>query len=83
MNSIKLRIRLTSDSFVKVAGIISNSVILAANVYLIGTGIQGGLRARKQERISQTLHTTAEIASAVAGLTKVIVDSLGKQYAET
>jgi len=82
MDDTKLRIRLTSGSLVKVAGIISNSVILAANAYLIGSGIQGSFRARKQERITTTLQTTAEIASALAGLTKVIVDSIGKQNAE-
>jgi len=82
MHDTKLRIRLTSDALVKVAGIITNSVILAANVYLMGAGMHSSYRARKQERVAQALQTTAEIAAAVASITKVIVDSLGKQHAE-
>ena len=79
----KLRIRINPNSLVKIAGIISNSVLLAANAYLIGSGIHNSFRVRKQERISGNLQTTAELASAVAGITKVITESIGGHHAET
>ncbi|MFH1213457.1 MAG: hypothetical protein V1681_05175 [Candidatus Neomarinimicrobiota bacterium] len=68
MSDTRLRIRLTSGSLIKLAGIISYSVILAANAFMIGSGIQSSFCVRKQERISSNLQTTAEIASAVAVL---------------
>jgi len=82
-NAKILRIRINASSFVKIAGIISNSVLLAANAYLIGSSLQNHYRVRKQERISGSLQTTAELASAVAGLTKVITESIGAHHAET
>jgi len=77
----KLRIRVNTGSLVKIAGIVSNSVMLAANAYLIGSGIHNSFRVRKQERISDNLQTTAELASAIAGLTKVISDTIGVHHA--
>lgn len=76
----KLRIRFNSSSLVKIAGIVSNSVMLAANAYLIGAGIHNGIRARRQERVQGGLQTTAELANAIAGLTKVVTETLGGYY---
>ena len=79
----KLRIRVNTGSLVKIAGIVSNSVMLAANAYLIGSGIHNSFRVRKQERISDNLQTTAELASAIAGLTKVISETIGVHHASS
>jgi len=73
----KIRIRANRSSVLKAAGLVSNSVMLAANVYLLGTGIQNNIRIKKQQRITDNLQTTAELANAVAGLTKVITESIG------
>ena len=77
----QLRIRVNTGSLVKIAGIVSNTVMLAANAYLIGSGIHNSFRVRKQERIQDNLQTTAELASAIAGLTKVISETIGVHHA--
>ena len=71
------RIRVNAGSLVKIAGIISNSVMLTANAYLVGSGFRNHYRVRQQERIANNLQNTAEIAAAVAGITKVITESIG------
>ncbi len=78
-----LRFRVNTSSFVKIAGIVSNSVMLTANAYLIGSSFRNHYRARKQERISNNLQTTAEIATAIAGLTKVIANTIGANNVQT
>ena len=82
-NAKTLRIRINPNSFVKMAVIVSNSVMLTANAYLIGSGFRNHYRVRQQERISNNLQTTAEIAAALAGITKVITESIGANHAET
>lgn len=73
---MRLRFRLNNTTVVKASGLISNSVALAANVYLLGTGLHNSVTSRRQERISNSLQTTAELASSIAGLTKVITDNI-------
>jgi len=75
-----VRIRINPNSLVKIAGIISNSVMLTANVYLVGSGFRNHYRVRQQERISNNLQTTAEIAATVAGITKVITETIGVHH---
>jgi len=82
-NGTKIRIKVNTSSLVKVAGIISNSVMLAANAYLIGSGIHNSIRIRKQERVQDNLQTTAELASAIAGLTKVVTDTIGVHHEQS
>lgn len=78
-----VRIRINPNSLLKIAVIVSNSVMLTANAYLIGSSFRNHYRVRQQERISNNLQTTAEIAAAVAGITKVITESIGANHAET
>ncbi len=75
--STKLRINLNTQALVKTAEVISNTVLLTANVYLVGSGFNNYFRQKKQEQVTNTLQTTAEVASAVAGLTKVITETIG------
>lgn len=82
-NGTTIRIKVNTSSLVKVAGIISNSVMLAANAYLIGSGIHNSIRIRKQERVQDNLQTTAELASAIAGLTKVVTDTIGVHHEQS
>ena len=79
----KLRIRVNTGSLVKIAGIVSNGVMLAANAYLIGSGIHNSIHVRRQERVQSNLQTTAELASALAGLTKVISETIGVHHASS
>ena len=78
-----VRIRTNPNSLLKIAVIVSNSVMLTANAYLIGSSFRNHYRVRQQERISNNLQTTAEIAAALAGITKVITASIGGHHAET
>jgi len=72
----KLRINLNSQAIVKLAGLVSNSIILSTNIFLIGTNFRRQLKEKKTESIANKLQLTAEVAQAIAGLSKVIVKTL-------
>ena len=72
----RLRVSVNTRAIPRAAGLISNSVILGANAYLLTSSIAQQFRDRKRERVSQTLEMGAQIANAVAGLTKVIVETV-------
>ena len=73
---MKLRINLNSQAIVKLAGLVSNSIILSTNVFLIGTNFKRQINQKKTEAIANKLQLTAEVAQALAGLSKVIVATL-------
>ena len=73
---MRLRINLNSQAIVKLAGLVSNSIILSTNVFLIGTNFKRQINQKKTEAIANKLQLTAEVAQAVAGLSKVIVATL-------
>ncbi len=77
MNDTKLRFVFNTNALVKTASILSNSILLTTNAYLIGTSLTNNIRQKKQEHMNDNLQTAAEIASAIAGLTKVISDTFG------
>ena len=77
----KIKLNINTQAIAKTAGVISNSVLLTANAYLIGTNFISGFRERKYQHIKENLQLTAEISSAVASLTKVISDTIGKHNA--
>ncbi|MCB9059046.1 MAG: hypothetical protein H6627_10800 [Calditrichae bacterium] len=72
----RLRLTVNSQTVVKAAGILSNGLLLVTNSYLIASGFRNNLRERRTQRIHDNLQLTAEIAGAVAGLTKVISQTL-------
>jgi len=73
----RLRLNVNSQALYKVASLVSNSVILSANAFLLGSSIQNQLRDRRNSRVTEGLQLTAEIAAAVAGLTKVVINTVG------
>ncbi len=73
---MKLRINLNSQAIVKLAGLVSNSIILSTNVFLLGTNFKRQISQKKIETIANKLQLTAEVAQAVATLSKVIVATL-------
>ncbi len=81
MSDTKLRMNINTTAIVKAAEIISNTVLLTANAYLIGSNLRNHFHQTKQERISSSLQTSAEIASAAAGLTKIIAETIGMHNA--
>ncbi len=76
--STKIRFNINTQAVAKTASLISNGVLLTANAYLIGSGFSNSFRERRSQNRNQNLQLTAEIASAVASLTKVVTDTLGK-----
>ncbi len=75
-NAKRLQLNLNTRALTRTASLISNTIVLTANVFLIGTGITSQLRNRKRERTIETLEMGAQVANAAAGLTKVIVSIL-------
>ena len=74
----KLRINLNSQAIVKLAGLAAYSIILSTNAYLLGTNIRRQAKEKKTEAIVNKLQLTAEIAQAIAGLSKVIITTLDR-----
>jgi len=71
-------LNVNSQALYKVASLVSNSVILSANAFLLGSSIQNQLRDRRNSRVTEGLQLTAEIAGAAAGLTKVIIETIDR-----
>jgi len=82
MTTTKIRLNLNSQAIVKTAEIVSNGVLLTANAFLLGSGIRNSLRERKREQVTNNLQVAAEVASAIAGLTKVITETIGINHAK-
>jgi len=76
MSGTKLRININGQALIKTGELFSNAVLLGANVFLIGTSLSNAVRFKRQERIQSNLQLGAEIASAVAGITKVIIEQV-------
>lgn len=74
--STKLRVNVNHRSLISLGELISNSVILGANAFLIGSSITNAIRSKKQERLRTSLELSCEAASAMAGLTKVIIEGI-------
>lgn len=82
MNDVRLRIKVNSQSLSKAAMVLSNGVVLAANLYLIGSNTHQAITSRKQAKVSQTLQTTVEVAQTLAGLTKVVTEIVSKNHVQ-
>ena len=78
-----LRFNLNGQAIAKTASLLSNSVLLTANAYLIGSGFNNSFRERKNQNRNENLQLSAEIASAIASITKVVTDTLGKHKIES
>jgi len=80
-NSTKLRINVNPTSVTKTINLISNTVLLTANAFLVGSRFANHFREQKRERIVTNLQFTAEIASAAASLAKIGTDTLERAHA--
>ena len=74
-----VRFRIQPDAIVKTAGLISNSIIFTANAWLIGNNVIRQAKERKVIRNAERMQFAAEVASAVAGVARVIVNTVGKR----
>ena len=80
MTDVKLRMNVNGKALAKTAAVISNGVVLAANVYLMGSNIQQTVRAKKQARVSDSLNTVVELSQSLAGLTNVIAEIVSRNH---
>ena len=77
----KLRIRINAQSAANTAALVSNTVLLSANAFLIGSNIAGYFRDRRQQMITQNLQMAAEISSALSGITRIVSETLEAHHA--
>ena len=79
-NSTTLRININSGSAFRLASLVSNSVILIANAFLVGSGFRQQLHNRQRERIASNLQLAADVAAATASLAKIITDTIEQHH---
>ena len=79
---MKLRIRLSGQSLNHGAHLLSNSVLLATNLYLAGSSLRQRSQARQQQQTMGRFQSAAEIAGAIAGLTQVVTSTIDRYHAK-
>jgi hypothetical protein len=77
-----LKIHISSQSAAKLAGLLSNAVLLASNTYLIVSGLQEEMRSRRRQRLTGGFQVAVEVAGALAALTKVVSEVLEQHNAQ-
>ena len=76
MTATKLRLSLNSRSLAKTITLLSNSVVLATNSYLIARSIVDRYRDRKRERVLENLEVISQTLGSLATLSSVISNAL-------
>lgn len=71
---MKVKVKMNTDTLVKVAGILSNTVVLGSNIYLIASGFTNTIANNRRERNVQNLQLASQVATSLAGVTKVLND---------
>ena len=82
MPDVKLRMKVNGPALAKTAAVISNGVVLAANMYLMGSNIHQAAVNKRQARVSDTMNTVVEISQSLAGLTKVITEIVSRNHVQ-
>jgi hypothetical protein len=77
-----LKIHISSQSAAKLVGLVSNTVLLASNTYLIVSGLQEEMRSRRRQRLTGGFQVAVEVAGALAALTKVISETLEQHHGQ-
>ena len=76
MSVTKLRFNLSSSSLAKSMTLISNSLVLATNSYLLGRSVLDHFRDRKRERILENLEIISQTLGSIGSLSRVISNVL-------
>ena len=79
MMATKLRINLNSGSLAKSMTLISNSLVLATNSYLLGRSVVDHFRDRKRERILENLDVISQTLGSIGSLSRVITNVLDER----
>ena len=81
-DGVKLRLKVNGSALAKTAAVISNGIVLAANMYLMGSNIHQATVNKRQARVSDTMNTVVEISQSLAGLTKVITEIVSRNHVQ-
>ena len=81
MMATKLRINLNSGSLAKSMTLLSNSLVLATNSYLLGRSVIDYFRDRKRERILENLDVISQTLGSIGSLSRVISNVLDEKNA--
>ena len=76
MMATKLRFNLSSGSLAKSMTLISNSLVLATNSYLLGRSVLDHFRDRKRERVLENLDVISQTLGSIGSLSRVISNIL-------
>ena len=76
MMATRLRINLSSGSLAKSMTLISNSLVLATNSYLLGRSVVDHFRDRKRERVLENLDVISQTLGSIGSLSRVITNVL-------
>ena len=76
MMATRLRINLSSGSLAKSMTLLSNSLVLATNSYLLGRSVVDHFRDRKRERILENLDVISQTLGSIGSLSRVISNVL-------
>ena len=76
MMATKLRFNLSSGSLAKSMTLISNSLVLATNSYLLGRSVVDHFRDRKRERVLENLDVISQTLGSIGSLSRVISNVL-------
>ena len=76
MMATKLRINLSSGSLAKSMTLISNSLVLATNSYLLGRSLIDHFRDRKREHVLENLDVISQTLGSIGSLSRVISNVL-------
>ena len=79
MMATKLRINLSSGSLAKSMTLLSNSLVLATNSYLLGRSVIDYFRDRKRERILENLDVISQTLGSIGSLSRVISNVLDER----
>jgi len=72
----KLLLKLNPQVVVKLAGLFSNALVLSTNAFLLGSSVRRRITEKKTENVANKLQLTAEVASAISGVAKVVAATL-------
>jgi len=72
----KLWVKLNPQVVIKLAGLCSNALVLSTNAFLLGSSVRRRITEKKTESVANKLQLTAEVASAISGVAKVVAATL-------
>lgn len=75
----KIRINFNPAALVKIAGILSNAVVLGSNIYMLASGFSNNIANRRRDSNIKSLQLTSEVASSIAGIASV-VDNISQKH---